>query len=80
MEQEQEHPVTAKRRAGAELRLDKPLAVGRDFGLEVFVEGVSRSDLVASWGDFTGDDANLMDLARLRGEALRIMEEVDFDG
>ena len=44
------------------------------------VEGVSRSDLVASWGDFTGDDANLMDLARLRGDALRIMEEVDFDG
>ena len=44
------------------------------------VEGVSRSDLVASWGDFTGDDANLMDLVRLRGDALRIMEEVDFDG
>ena len=44
------------------------------------VQGVSRSDLVASWGDFTADDANLMDLARLRGDALRIMEEVDFDG
>lgn len=43
-------------------------------------DGVARSDLVASWGEFTPDDANLMDLAGLRGQALRLMEEVDFDG
>ena len=44
------------------------------------VGGVAPSDLVASWGAFAPDDANLMDLARLRDEALRIMQEVDFDG
>ncbi len=43
-------------------------------------DDVARSDLVASWGEFTPDDANLMDLAGLRGQALRLMEEVDFDG
>ena len=42
--------------------------------------GVPLSPLVASWGSFTPDDANLMDLAPLRDDALRIMEEVDFDG
>ena len=42
--------------------------------------GTSPSDLVASWGSFTADDANLMDLARLRPQALRLTEEVDFDG
>ncbi|MHA6323550.1 Fe(3+) ABC transporter substrate-binding protein [Roseivivax sp. CAU 1753] len=40
----------------------------------------ATSDLVASWGTFTPDDVNLMDLAALRAEALRIMEEVNFDG
>ena len=44
------------------------------------VPGVATSDLVASWGTFTADDANLMTLAGLRDLALRIMEEVDFDG
>ncbi|MBT9383214.1 Fe(3+) ABC transporter substrate-binding protein [Pseudooceanicola sp. CBS1P-1] len=38
------------------------------------------SELVASWGRFTPDDVDLMALARLRPEALRLMEEVDFDG
>nr|WP_242468974.1 Fe(3+) ABC transporter substrate-binding protein [Rhodovulum adriaticum] len=38
------------------------------------------SDLVQSWGTFTPDDVNLMDLAALRGTALRLVEEVDFDG
>ena len=33
-----------------------------------------------SWGSFTADDVNLMDLAKLRPAALRITEEVDFDG
>lgn len=42
--------------------------------------GVPRADLVASWGDFTADAVNLMDLAALRGDALRLMEEIDFDG
>ena len=42
--------------------------------------GVARSDLVQSWGDFAPDAANLMDLAKLRPTALRIMEEVNFDG
>lgn len=42
--------------------------------------GVARSAMVNSWGGFTPDNANLMDLAGLRGDALRIMEDVDFDG
>lgn len=42
--------------------------------------GVERSALVKSWGEFTADKVNLMDLARLRATALKIMEEVDFDG
>jgi len=43
-------------------------------------DDVPSSDLVESWGSFTPDEANLMDLAALRAQALRIMEEVDFDG
>jgi len=42
--------------------------------------GTEPSDLVASWGSFTADDVNLMELASLRGAALRLVEEVDFDG
>lgn len=42
--------------------------------------GVARSALVQSWGDFTADPINLNDLARLRPAALRLMEEVNFDG
>ncbi len=38
------------------------------------------SELVRSWGEFTPDNVNLMDLARLRNDALRITEEVDYDG
>ena len=41
---------------------------------------VERSELVQSWGDFTPDSVNLMDLANLRADALRLMEEVNFDG
>ncbi len=41
---------------------------------------VSRSELVQSWGEFTGDRINMMDLANLRATALKVMEEVDFDG
>ena len=44
------------------------------------LEGAPLSDLVASWGTFTPDDVNLGDLAGHRPAALRIMEEVNFDG
>ncbi len=42
--------------------------------------GTEPGELVKSWGSFTADDVNLMELARLRPTALRITEEVDFDG
>ncbi len=42
--------------------------------------GSKPSELVASWGTFTPDDVNLMDLAGHRGAALKLVEEVDFDG
>jgi iron(III) transport system substrate-binding protein len=41
--------------------------------------GVARSDLVASWGDFTPDPKPLTDIAALRPAALRLIEAVDFD-
>ena len=43
-------------------------------------EGTSADELVASWGSFDADDVNLMTLAANRPTALRITEEVDFDG
>lgn len=42
--------------------------------------GTAPSELVASWGSFDADTINLMDLAALRDDALRITEEVDYDG
>lgn len=42
--------------------------------------GVPRSALVAGWGEFTPDTISLMDVAKARPEALKIMEEVNFDG
>ena len=42
--------------------------------------GTEAIDLVKSWGEFTADDANLMDLANLRPQALNLIQEVDFDG
>jgi iron(III) transport system substrate-binding protein len=42
--------------------------------------GVLRSALVQSWGDFTPDSKSLTEIAAMRPAALRIMEEVDFDG
>ncbi|EAR49689.1 ABC Fe+3 siderophore transporter, periplasmic substrate-binding protein [Oceanicola granulosus HTCC2516] len=44
------------------------------------LEGAEVSELVASWGEFTPDDVDLAKLADHRGEALRIIEEVDYDG
>lgn len=42
--------------------------------------GVPRSALVESWGPFTPDTINLMDVAKERPAALKLMEEVNFDG
>ncbi len=42
--------------------------------------GTKPSELVASWGTFTPDPVNLMEIAKLRPAALRIIQEVDFDG
>ncbi len=42
--------------------------------------GVARSELVASWGEFTADTLPLADIAAHRAEALKIMEEINFDG
>lgn len=42
--------------------------------------GVERSALVKSWGEFTPDALSLMDVAKARPEALKLMEEVNFDG
>ncbi|WP_372885933.1 Fe(3+) ABC transporter substrate-binding protein [Shimia sp.] len=42
--------------------------------------GTKPDALVSSWGEFTADDVNLMTLAAQRPAALRITEEVDFDG
>ena len=42
--------------------------------------GVARSELVASWGEFTPDTLSLIDIAKLRPAALKLIEEVNFDG
>ncbi len=42
--------------------------------------GSKPSDMVASWGSFTADPVNLMDIAGYRTDALRLAQEVDFDG
>ncbi|MFN3663159.1 Fe(3+) ABC transporter substrate-binding protein [Yoonia sp.] len=44
------------------------------------LEGAELSELVASWGEFTPDDVSLDELATHRPAAVRIMEEVNFDG
>ena len=42
--------------------------------------GVVRSQLVQSWGEFTADSLDLTAVAKARPAALRIMEEINFDG
>ena len=42
--------------------------------------GVPVSALVASWGAFTPDTLPLSDVAAQRPAALKLMEDVDFDG
>ena len=44
------------------------------------LQGAALSDLVQSWGTFTPDTLDLTELAGQRAAALRIMEEVNFDG
>lgn len=44
------------------------------------LEGAALSDVVASWGTFEADQTPLSTLAANRSTALRLMEEVDFDG
>jgi len=44
------------------------------------VEGVDRSELVASWGDFTRDTLPLADIAAFRTEASKMVDIVDYDG
>lgn len=42
--------------------------------------GSQADELVQSWGSFDADPVNLMELADHRAEALRLIEEVDYDG
>lgn len=42
--------------------------------------GVPRSELVQSWGTFTPDTLGLADIAKARGDAVKLIESVDFDG
>jgi iron(III) transport system substrate-binding protein len=42
--------------------------------------GAASSDLVKSWGSFTPDNLPLAEIAANRAAALRVVEEVDFDG
>jgi iron(III) transport system substrate-binding protein len=42
--------------------------------------GVERSALVAGWGEFTADALALTEVAGHRAAALKIMEEINFDG
>ena len=44
------------------------------------VDGVARSEIVAGWGEFTSDDLSLDEISALRPDALRLIEEVNFDG
>ncbi|MGF1685892.1 Fe(3+) ABC transporter substrate-binding protein [Photobacterium japonica] len=41
--------------------------------------GVKRSDLVASWGEFTADDVSLDKLAQYHNSAIKLLDEVKFD-
>ncbi|MBP0481029.1 Fe(3+) ABC transporter substrate-binding protein [Sagittula salina] len=42
--------------------------------------GSEADDLVKGWGDFTADETNLMEIASHRSQALKLVEQVDFDG
>jgi iron(III) transport system substrate-binding protein len=60
---------------------DKAQAIYAETNHEYPVQpSAPRSKLVASWGDFYRDSLTLTEIASHRAAALRIMEEVDFDG
>ncbi|AJR07464.1 iron ABC transporter substrate-binding protein [Photobacterium gaetbulicola] len=42
-------------------------------------EGVKRSELVASWGDFTADKVSLDKVAQYHSTAIKLLDEVKFD-
>ncbi|WP_425593476.1 Fe(3+) ABC transporter substrate-binding protein [Aliiroseovarius marinus] len=42
--------------------------------------GTQADAVVTSWGEFTADGVNLMDVAGNRAEALKLVQQVDFDG
>lgn len=42
--------------------------------------GTKASELVSSWGEFERDGLDLEKIASLRAQAIKIVEEVDFDG
>ena len=44
------------------------------------LETATASELVAGWGSFDADTIDLTEVAGHRAEALRVMEEVNFDG
>lgn len=41
---------------------------------------VEADDMVKGWGSFTPDGVNLMEVAGYRDDALKLMQEADFDG
>jgi iron(III) transport system substrate-binding protein len=42
-------------------------------------EGVNRSELVASWGDFDADKLALEEIAENHSKAVKLLDEVKFD-
>jgi iron(III) transport system substrate-binding protein len=42
-------------------------------------EGVKRSELVASWGEFIADDVSLDDVASHHKAAIKLLDQVKFD-
>lgn len=62
------------------LSSDKAQAIYAETNYEFPVKsGVARSALVEGWGPFTPDTLTLAEVASHRPEALKIMEEIDFD-
>lgn len=63
------------------LASDEAQAIYAETNHEFPIEpGVARSELVASWGAFTPDSLAMIEIARLRPEALKLIEEVNVDG
>jgi iron(III) transport system substrate-binding protein len=42
--------------------------------------GVPLADMVKGWGTFTPDTLGLADIGKARGDAMKLIEDVDFDG